>query len=231
MTAQKDALVEAVDALYPLFSRHRIGDLVEGCPCCVDPREGRALATTPMKELPDELVRRYAGKSMTTWGTEEDFLHFVPVIWERLVLGRLDAAPQPLHAKLAPRLSPRERVAIQRVIGCWLDHAIASGGPTIDALECAALLGMPLGPLIARLDEATCAPTPEAASCLAELGRALRRADRLHWEPRTDGGAELARWIGANVPARLTAALVAHPEHPEAPEWQAQLWRLESLSP
>lgn len=100
MTASKDALIEALETLHPLFARHRIGDLVEGCPCCVDPRDGRTLATTPMKELPDELVGRYAFSALYTWGTEEDFLHFLPVILDRIVRPHSPVAPQVVFGKL-----------------------------------------------------------------------------------------------------------------------------------
>lgn len=70
----------AEEALYAAFVRYQ-GSHVVGCPHCVSFEDGAALRRTPLRQLGSELDR-YLFKAMTTWGTKDDFKHFVPRLIE-----------------------------------------------------------------------------------------------------------------------------------------------------
>jgi hypothetical protein len=59
-----------------LFSRYPLHQHIAGCPCCV--------AEQDRADLQQGKLARYAFKAMTTWGTETDFKHFLPVILAEL---------------------------------------------------------------------------------------------------------------------------------------------------
>lgn len=65
-----------MEALYATFNRYA-GTHLEGCPHCVSFEDSASLRRAPLRQLGGEL-HRYLFKAMTTWGTEEDFKHFVP---------------------------------------------------------------------------------------------------------------------------------------------------------
>jgi hypothetical protein len=83
-----DALEDALEALYATFTRYQ-GTHLEGCSHCVSFEDNAALRRAPLRKLGTELDR-YLFKAMTTWGTEEDFKHFVPRLLE-LYASRTDA--------------------------------------------------------------------------------------------------------------------------------------------
>src|SRR5687768_7110520 len=73
----------AIQDLYAVFRRYRSVSF-EGCPDCTSPAETARLAAPLLRELnPDDLAR-YAFKAMTTWGTIDDFKHFLPRIFDLL---------------------------------------------------------------------------------------------------------------------------------------------------
>jgi hypothetical protein len=74
-------LRDAIEGLYAAFARYRV-ETLSGCPCCTSEEHGRVLASKPVRALtPDDLLR-YAFKAMSTWGTVEDFKHFLPRVFE-----------------------------------------------------------------------------------------------------------------------------------------------------
>ena len=94
-------LRDAIEGLYAAFARYRVETLL-GCPCCTSDEHGRVLASKAVRGLTPDDLRRYAFKAMTTWGTVEDFKHFVPRVFElaiaddpnwpdvEIVFGKLD---------------------------------------------------------------------------------------------------------------------------------------------
>lgn len=71
----------AVAELYRIFGAYRLGDF-SGCSHCVSPRDSERLASTPLHELDVGDLNHYAFKAMTTWGTDGDFKHFLPRLFE-----------------------------------------------------------------------------------------------------------------------------------------------------
>ncbi len=82
MTTEKRALTEAIEGLYEAFLDYPLALKIEGCPCCVSAENESALHRSPLRELTAEDLSRYAFKALTTWGTENDFKHFLPRLLE-----------------------------------------------------------------------------------------------------------------------------------------------------
>ncbi|WP_052732682.1 hypothetical protein [Hymenobacter terrenus] len=79
--APLDVLQQAVERLYLAFSGYPLSS-VEGCPCCVSVADKKQVTHRALRELTEDDLGRYAGKAMTTWGTVDDFKHFLPRLFE-----------------------------------------------------------------------------------------------------------------------------------------------------
>lgn len=80
-------LKESIEKLYSVFFCYPLAEVVEGCTCCVDVKDHLALREVPLRDLPAENLTHYVSHALTTWGTEEDFKHFLPRIFELLSVG------------------------------------------------------------------------------------------------------------------------------------------------
>lgn len=74
-------LQRAVEDLYEVFAAYPL-TCVAGCPCCVVAADQARVRHRPLRDLTEEELGRYAGKAMTTWGTVDDFKHFLPRLFE-----------------------------------------------------------------------------------------------------------------------------------------------------
>lgn len=102
MTTDVDEYMrESVRALYDVFASYPLRSKIDGCPCCVKESMQLALHTRPLRDLRGDDLRRFAGKSMTTWGDRDDFRHFLPRLLELLASGELGCDPQIVLGKLA----------------------------------------------------------------------------------------------------------------------------------
>ncbi|MCI5058197.1 MAG: hypothetical protein MRY83_18945 [Flavobacteriales bacterium] len=75
-------LQESISNLYNVFAKYTGNEKIEGCPCCVSEEDKLALHAKPLKRLTNQDLLNYAFKAMTTWGTEDDYKHFLPRICE-----------------------------------------------------------------------------------------------------------------------------------------------------
>ena len=82
MTTEEQDLKQAVETLYELFSSYPLALQIEGCPCCISAEDEAQLHSKPLRELKATDLSRYAFKAMTTWGSEDDFKHFLPRLLE-----------------------------------------------------------------------------------------------------------------------------------------------------
>lgn len=119
----------ALEALYTAFVQYS-GTHLEGCAHCVSFDDSAALRRAPLRKLGHEL-QRYLFKAMTTWGTTDDFKHFLPRLVE-LYASSSDAWL--LCDKLAYgswRSWPKdEQTAIERYLAAlWRDELSAYGAP------------------------------------------------------------------------------------------------------
>jgi len=76
------SLPDAIAKLYRTFAQYRLGEDFTGCAHCVDPRDSARLSATPLVDLKLSDLDNYAFKAMTTWGTPQDFKHFLPRLFE-----------------------------------------------------------------------------------------------------------------------------------------------------
>jgi hypothetical protein len=95
-------LNDAIESLYSTFSHYGAADLA----CCDFPDDlplNLHLRSTPLERLGPADLQRYAWKAMTTWGTVDNFKHFLPRLLELLArhgeVGHCD--PEVLLGKLA----------------------------------------------------------------------------------------------------------------------------------
>jgi len=217
----------ALEALYATFNRYD-GIHLEGCPHCISFGDSAALRRAPVRRLGGE-IHRYLFKAMTTWGTEEDFKHFVPRLIE-LYASSADAwllCDKLAHARW--RAWPeRERGAVESyLLSLWRER-LAEEGPPLpgDALlETMLSLDLDLAPydLRTKLDAWRAAQSRESMRSLArfvlEHGVALfwpspSSGRRTLWQARPEIAAEVRAWLlDPATRAGLEASFFEHGDH------------------
>lgn len=76
------SLAEAIEDLYRVFARYKLAPRVDGCSHCVSDADELRLHLAPLREHRCEDLERFARKAMTTWGSADDYRHFLPRIFE-----------------------------------------------------------------------------------------------------------------------------------------------------
>ncbi|MCO6044503.1 hypothetical protein NG895_11360 [Aeoliella sp. ICT_H6.2] len=102
ITANREAqLKECIEELYATFGGYRLPEGWREQLC--DPKftKEEILRSTPLRKLTGADLTPYHWKAMTTWGTEEDFKHFVPRLLE-LIVPRV----VPIESDMASELEP-----------------------------------------------------------------------------------------------------------------------------
>lgn len=203
--------MSALETLYATFSRYN-GIHLEGCPHCTSFEDSAALRRAPVRRLGGELYR-YLFKAMTTWGTDEDFKHFVPRLLE-LYASSADAWL--LCDKLAyarwrswPTL---ERGAVEGyVLSLWRERLAEDGPPLpgVALLETMLSLDLDLAPydLRAKLDAWRSARSRESIRSLARFVR--EHGDALFWPGPSPGRPTL--WQARPVIAAEVRAWLLEP--------------------
>jgi hypothetical protein len=135
-------VTKAIRDLYSIFARYKSRH-PQGCPCCVSDADKYRLLSRPLGELTVDDVQRYSWKALTTWGTVEDFKHFLPRLLELMVIDECSAIePAVLLGKL--RLAAwqtwpdSERKGVDRYLeAVWEDCLTAETGSVwVDELLC-----------------------------------------------------------------------------------------------
>jgi hypothetical protein len=120
-------LQRAIEDLYSIFGRYALRSDTHICLHCHTEQDERRVHLRPLRQLRAEDLRQYASSSLYTWGTEEDFKHFLPRLLE-LTVEAVDLDfedPQTIFRKL-PYASwwmwpETERLAITRFVrAVWL---------------------------------------------------------------------------------------------------------------
>lgn len=225
----------ALEALYAAFVQYT-GSHVEGCPHCVSFEDSAALRRAPLRQLGGEL-HRYLFKAMTTWGTNDDFKHFVPRLVE-LYAWSSDAWL--LCDKLAYaswRAWPEhEQRAVERYLqALWKDELAAFGSPLPGhaLLETMAKLDIDMAPydLRDKLESWRNENSRESAKAMAcfvlEHGAALfwstsSRGRRTLWQEKPEIALEVHDWLLAPaIRDWLEASFVMYndPEVARAFDW------------
>lgn len=183
------ALESALEALYATFSRYD-GTHIEGCPHCVSFDDNAALRRAPVRQLGGELYR-YLFKAMTTWGTEEDFKHFVPRLLE-LYASSSDAwllCDKLAYARWRSWPEAEQRAVEGYLVSSWRAELAAIGPPLPGnaLLETMLTLDLDIAPydLRIKLDAWRAEGSPEASRRLA--GFVLEHGVELFWGSRSVG--------------------------------------------
>jgi len=78
-------LQEAIKLLYVAFRRYPLNPTMVGSPLYSElPTWNRSLAVRPLRQLSEDDLSIFYFKAMTTWGSVDDFRHFLPRIFEVL---------------------------------------------------------------------------------------------------------------------------------------------------
>jgi hypothetical protein len=101
---QTPELIEAIENLYKIFESYRLRADTEPCPCCHSSEDGARLRSKLLCKLGPKDLSKYAMDALYTWGTENDFKHFLPRILELLTqadeVGRAFVPPESVFGKL-----------------------------------------------------------------------------------------------------------------------------------
>jgi hypothetical protein len=224
------ALRDAVEGLYEAFARYPLRKVVNGCPHCIDSSDNDMLHARPLRELSWRELSRFGWKTMTTWGTVDDYRHFLPRMLELVAIeldpalappdgptGALYGWPynyEPLFGKLEYgkwRTWPREeRQAIQTyLIALWRRLLATYPQSSIFAetlLDCYASIGEDLTPYLDvwRADRRLAAMRHLAQFVTGgvwTVGEAyLGPVERWLWEPQTRAALEDAFFAQADNP-------------------------------
>jgi hypothetical protein len=81
---QTPALREAIENLYQVFQRYHLRTHTDACPCCHSEQDEQRIHRKPLHKLSSEDLHDYAVDAIYTWGTGDDFKHFLPRLLELL---------------------------------------------------------------------------------------------------------------------------------------------------
>lgn len=81
---------DGIENLYEAFRPYRLGTAIDGCDHCVSASMSRELLATPLRQLTAQQLSEYSLRAMTTWGTEDNFKHFLPRLLELAVIDPLE---------------------------------------------------------------------------------------------------------------------------------------------
>jgi hypothetical protein len=80
------SLRETIDELYAVFSRYPRPRFTHPCLCCHSLEDECRVHSAPLRELDPHDLRKYAASALLTWGDEYVFKHFLPRIYELVVI-------------------------------------------------------------------------------------------------------------------------------------------------
>ena len=233
-----DAVRDAVEGVYSVFSTYRLPGRIDGCPCCIGTVPRERLHAVPLRLLTPDDLGRYAAKALTTIGSVADLKHFLPRILEltaedpswsigpEVTLGKL---------RLAEWLTwPEKEVrAVRSVLLAWwrqlLGELSAPVAPdTAEDRLCA--IAQAEDDLSPYLDEWRGRRDPAAVGHLLELlaSSAPRSLSNVFWAGRMDQQRQVVEWVSdAQTGALLEEAFFALAGQPAAEEvsFALEQWR------
>ncbi|MGB9204554.1 MAG: hypothetical protein WCB94_11370 [Terriglobales bacterium] len=83
---QTAELREAIENLYRAFEGYRLNPDTGPCPCCHSSEDNQRLRSKLLRNLGPNDLFSYSMDALYTWGSESDFKHFLPRIFELLTL-------------------------------------------------------------------------------------------------------------------------------------------------
>jgi len=123
-------LASTIVDLYATFARYRRNQHVLGCPCCVTGEEQDRLVEHRLADVPAEALEPFAFAALYTWGTLNDFKHFLPRILELEAEGTLGTDLQVVYGKLVHEEEgpwpDAERRALERFTRSFFVEVVSS---------------------------------------------------------------------------------------------------------
>ncbi|MEV0459573.1 hypothetical protein [Catellatospora methionotrophica] len=207
-------LRSAVERLYEVMARHPRPGSIAFCDHCVSHEENARLLRVPLRQLTADDLDRYAWKSMSTWGDEADFRHFLPRLLDLVVTGQLDYLSGPdrlIQKTTVSGLSAEESAVVRRLLDAW--WAVT-------------LTRHPAPHTAYTVLEALSAAVDDPAPYLAVFEQANGQAHAQHladlvgdWEytsARDDAWSRsIERWMTSPTPARLLEAATLAADTPQ----------------
>ena len=81
-------LKKAIALLYETFASYPLNPHIAGCPCCVTKNDQKLLRAKLLDKLTSDDLEHFAFSAITTWGTTEDFKHFLPRLLELIAFDK-----------------------------------------------------------------------------------------------------------------------------------------------
>ena len=231
-------LKKAIEDLYRVFSKYPLQAEVHACPCCHDKEDEKKIHSKPLHRLTAEDLEKFAMDALYTWGTPDDFRHFLPRLFELLTIAeRFEvgyANAEIVFNKLTyaewRSWAPDEQKAIQRFFHALWESALDTKPQDfytagIETVICA--IAQAENDLAFYLDEWLSANTLNACHNLvlmitrSGILSRKRYSSNAFWEQRKDQCDQLSKWLHAGrVKKKLLHALEIWPEEKFAGEME-----------
>ncbi|WP_027341474.1 hypothetical protein [Hamadaea tsunoensis] len=145
--------------------------MIDGCSCCTAPSDHADVHAAPLRELNVDQLQYFVVSAVFTWGTVEDFKHFLPRMFELTATdGFVIPATETLYGRLAyaefATWPPAEQEAVRVFSLAHLHSALVDdedGDDPEAVLTGVMLMGEELTPYLALLGE-----HPEEAAILRD---------------------------------------------------------------
>lgn len=209
-------LPRATEELYGVFARYKLPILVQGCSHCVTRDDELRLHSAPLRNLQRQDLAKFAFKAMTTWGSADDFRHFLTRIFEliwREGLGWVDV--EVAFGKLTSgnwkSWPADEQSAVRSFLrAMWLD-VLGKFPHSLDVDACVCSIGQAEDDLSWYLDAWNVAGCLSAARHFAEFleenapsiyvtSRHPWKLRNAFWGERSEQAQQVMQWV--MVPAR-----------------------------
>lgn len=117
-------LQQAIAKIYEVFAVYPLNSKIVGCPCCVTQKDNQLIQAKVSNKLTAKELNRFAFKAMNTWGTINDFKHFLPrlfelaafdsqFLWSSTVIDKLE------YAEFNNWAEPEQLAVNQYLVALW----------------------------------------------------------------------------------------------------------------
>jgi hypothetical protein len=89
-------LRSAIEGLYAAFAAYPLRDDTNACTCCHNPEDEKQIHKSPLRELTAKDMEQFATDALFVWGEVDDFRHFLPRIFELVVMHGQAFVDQPI---------------------------------------------------------------------------------------------------------------------------------------
>jgi hypothetical protein len=118
-----ERLRAAVDSLYLTFARYPYRASMPACAHCVTDADLIALGASSVRDLPADLLARYARKAVSTWGDIDDFKRLTPRLLDLVSRDQPGIPPMVITTKLRranwATWPTEERKSIWQFLAAW----------------------------------------------------------------------------------------------------------------